>query len=78
MKWGDKLKATQIKEEREKKKISRESLAEQLGVSARTIASWERGERQPNSINRTKIKKILKITVSWFHKPRKVVKKWVH
>ncbi len=37
-----------IKAEREKRELSRDQVAEKLGVSSRTVEAWELGRRNPS------------------------------
>jgi len=37
-----------IKAEREKRKLTREQVADFLGVSSRTVEAWELGRRNPS------------------------------
>jgi len=39
----------QIKEQRERRHLTQQELADELGVSLRTVGSWERGESVPRS-----------------------------
>ena len=38
-----------IREEREKRELSRKQMAELLGVNHRTVESWEHGARNPSA-----------------------------
>ncbi|MBR3871035.1 MAG: helix-turn-helix transcriptional regulator [Clostridia bacterium] len=51
----------QIKNAREKKNLSQEDLAFQLGVSRQAVSKWENGSSLPHSINKTMLSKILGI-----------------
>ena len=51
----------QIKNAREKKNLSQEELAFQLGVSRQAVSKWENGSSLPQSINKEMVTKILNI-----------------
>lgn len=54
-----------IKKEREKLNLSREELAQKLGVSYSAIAMYERGEREPNSSLLIKLCKIFNCSMDY-------------
>lgn len=45
---GDKMICDKLKALREKKKLSRQQVADTLGISKRTLESYEYGQREPN------------------------------
>ena len=51
----------QIKNSREKKNLSQEELAFQLGVSRQAVSKWENGSSLPKGINKEMVAKILDI-----------------
>lgn len=51
-----------LKEIREERKMSRETLAEQVGVSARVVGRWETGERVPDMEKQEKIASCLGVS----------------
>ena len=51
----------QIKNAREKKNLSQEELAFQLGVSRQAVSKWENGSSLPQGINKEMLTKILNI-----------------
>lgn len=52
----------QIKEAREKKNLSQEELAEQVGVSRQAVSKWENGTAVPHGINREVLSQLLDLT----------------
>lgn len=52
-----------LKEERIKKNITQEDLAEKLGISRQTISSWENGRSYPDIVNIIKISDIFNISL---------------
>lgn len=52
-----------IKEERKKKKMTQEQLAEKVGVSVKTIANWENDDAMPTLENCKKLRSIFGITL---------------
>ena len=48
----------QIREQRIKKGMSQEKLAEQIGVSRQAVAKWESGQSAPNTENLFKLAQI--------------------
>lgn len=53
----------QIKHAREKKNLSQEELAFQLGVSRQAVSKWENGSSLPKGINKEMLTKILNIEI---------------
>ena len=53
----------QIREQRIKKGMSQEKLAEQIGVSRQAVAKWESGQSAPNTENLFKLAQICGISV---------------
>lgn len=53
----------QIKHAREKKNLSQEELAFQLGVSRQAVSKWENGSSLPQGINKEMLTKILNIEI---------------
>ena len=53
-----------IKHFREKKNISQESLAEQLGIGQSTVAMWENGTNKPRADKLPEIARVLGCEVS--------------
>lgn len=54
----------QIKHEREKRNLSQEELAFQLGVSRQAVSKWENGSSLPQGINKEMLTKILNIEIA--------------
>ena len=57
--------AERIKKTRDEKGFSRKDVAEYLGVALRTYASYENGEREPNSEILSSLSKLFKVTVDY-------------
>lgn len=58
MSKSSKSNRTPLQKEREKRGWTRDYVAERVGVSAQTVGSWERGEREPFPINRQELCKL--------------------
>ena len=55
-----------IKNAREKRGLSRAALAEEVGVSAKTLGRWERGQTGPLTIHRmADLSEVLGCSVEW-------------
>lgn len=54
-----------IKEERKKKKMTQEQLAEKVGVSVKTIANWENDAAMPTLENCKKLRSVFEITLDY-------------
>ncbi len=52
----------QIREARERKNLSQEELAEQVGVSRQAVSKWENDTAVPHGVNREVLSQILEIT----------------
>lgn len=50
--------STYFKEKREKANLSQAEVAKQLGISKRTVSSWETGENEPQPKMRRKIEEM--------------------
>lgn len=59
MKYGE-----LIRKERKKQKKTQEELAKEIGVTARTIEFWERGERNMTLTNADKVFKALGVSIT--------------
>jgi len=54
------VKPEKITELREKRGLTKEALAQMLGVSPNTIRYWEKGISEPKPENEQKLEKVLK------------------
>lgn len=54
-----------IREAREAKHLDQATLAEKVGVVARTLQRWEKGEQVPDSISLTKIARVTGVHPHW-------------
>lgn len=54
--------AQKIKDLRETKKISRQHLADSIGVDVRTIGAWETEENEPKATYIAKLAKIFEVS----------------
>lgn len=57
-----------LKEERRRFDLTQEELAEQIGVTERTIGSWESGETSPNLSDAIKLKNLFNVTLDYLIK----------
>lgn len=60
-----KIFAERLKQARIKKKLSRQQLAESIGVSRNGYGSYETGRREPNLFSLIRLSKILGVTTDW-------------
>lgn len=58
-----------LKELRDKRKLTQEALAKQLGVDRTTVAKWESGENMPRAGMLLTLAKILRCKVDFLLQP---------
>jgi transcriptional regulator with XRE-family HTH domain len=54
-----------IRAQREGLKLSRQFVAEQLGVALSTLQAWENEDREPSATHILKLSECLKVSVEW-------------
>lgn len=60
---------SKLKELREKRKLTQEALANQLGIDRTTVAKWESGENMPRAGMLLALAKILRCKVDFLLQP---------
>jgi transcriptional regulator with XRE-family HTH domain len=60
---------SKLKELRDKRKLTQEALAKQLGVDRTTVAKWESGENMPRAGMLLTLAKILRCKVDFLLQP---------
>lgn len=58
-----------LKELREKRKLTQEALAKQLGIDRTTVAKWESGDNMPRAGMLLTLAKILRCKVDFLLQP---------